>query len=729
MKQVIQTLKTGIIDVQDVPVPSLSDKFVLVNNMVSVLSAGTEKTKIDMGKKNLLQKAKARPDLVKQVIKKVRAEGLAKTWQTVQTRLDSPSPLGYSSAGEVIAVGGLVKGVNVGDRVACGGAGYANHADFVSVPNNLVARLPEGVDFKEGAFATIGAIAMQGVRLAQPLLGETFMVIGLGLIGQITVQLLKANGCRVIGTDLDDKMVDLAAQFGATGVRASDDAERICSDLTGGHGVDGVIICAGTNSNGPIELSGEITRNKGRVVIVGAVRMDIPREPFFKKEISLVISRSYGPGRYDPDYEEDGNDYPIGYVRFTEQRNMESFLGLIAENKLDIGTLITHQFTVDQAPEAYDLIEGRKSEPYLGIILNYEHSTSEADKEVRRIEVSPGIGKEGNIGISCFGAGNYATASLLPCLREDGDLKLVGLVTASGRTAKGVADRFGFSFCADKFDQLLGHDTDAVMIITRHDLHASSVVGALSANKHVYVEKPLALNAEELCAIDNAWQKSDSGQLMTGYNRRYAPLTKKTVEFFSDVREPRVVNIRVNAGHIPDDHWIQNPTAGGGRLIGEGCHFVDLAAALTDSLPVRVFASGSAKASKSPLINDNVIIHLSMKNGSIANIVYTANGSKAMKKEYIEVFGGGRSAVLDDFKEVRFYKGDNQTSKHSLRAQDKGQKDMLAEWINGLKTGVPCLAYDIQMQTALATIMAVESMASGCPLTVSLESIRDNARN
>ena len=475
MKQVTQTLKTGVVEINDVPIPTLSDKFILVRNLASVISAGTEKTKIDMGKKSLLQKAKARPDLVKQVIKKIQTEGLAKTMQTVKARLDSPSPLGYSCAGNVLAVGGLVDGIFPGDRVACGGAGYANHAELIAVPRNLVVKVPANVSDEEAAFATMGAIAMQGLRLAKPLLGETFLVLGLGLIGQITAQLLRANGCNVIGIDLDNNLVGLAEKFGARGIRSSEDATQACLDLTGGHGVDGVIVCAGTSSNGPIELCGEVTRIKGRVVVVGAVKMDIPREPYFKKEISVVISRSYGPGRYDPFYEEGGNDYPIGYVRFTEQRNMESFLGLVADKKMDIKGLITHRFKLEQAPEGYAIIEGKKTEHYLGIILEYGKVPHGLTQQANRIAVNTKKIDKQKIGISFFGAGNYATASLLPVLKGMVDVEFRGLVTASGRTAQGIAKQFGFAFCADKYQELLVDDTDAIMVTTRHDSHGVAV--------------------------------------------------------------------------------------------------------------------------------------------------------------------------------------------------------------------------------------------------------------
>jgi predicted dehydrogenase/threonine dehydrogenase-like Zn-dependent dehydrogenase len=716
MKQVTQTLKTGVVEVNEVPVPGLSDKFVLVRNTVSVISAGTEKTKIDMGKKNILQKAQARPDLVKQVIKKIQTEGFSKTLQTVNSRLSSPSPLGYSCAGEVIAVGGLVSGIAPGDRVACGGANYANHAEFVAIPKNLVVKIPAVVSDEEAAFATVGSIALQGVRLADPKLGETFLVLGLGLLGQIAVQLLRANGCNVIALDLDHSLVDLAQRFGAIGIGKGVDAAIACKDLTGGVGVDGVLVCAGSSSNQPIELCGAVTREKGRVVVVGAVRMDIPREDYFKKEISIVISRSYGPGRYDPFYEEGGNDYPIGYVRFTEQRNMGAFLDLIAQKRIDVQSLITHRFDINHAAKAYSLIEGHKTEPYLGIVLQYKASLG-AGQAVRIPTSSQPIDKS-KIGISFFGAGNYATASLLPPLQGMSHVEFRGLVTASGRTAQGVARQFGFSFCAGSFDELLEADTDAVAITTRHDTHASYVSAALRSRKHVYVEKPLALNIDGVKDIFEAIRENGSSQLMIGFNRRFSPCTSAVVKHFSGVKSPLVVNIRINSGAIPSDHWIQDPVVGGGRIIGEGCHFVDLASALVSSNVRSIYCIGSAKENKSAMLNDNVLISMTFYNGSIANIIYTADGSKAMPKEYIEVFGGGRSAVIDDFKSVDLFDGDADGRKIKLGAQNKGQKEMLQAWMDGIRSGVPCVSVECLLTTSMATIMAVESMTLGQPLTV-----------
>ena len=718
MKQVTQTLKTGVVEVNDVPVPSLSDSFVLVANRSSVISAGTEKTKIDMGKKNLLQKARARPDLVKQVLKKIQTEGFAKTFQTVNSRLNSPSPLGYSCAGSVVAVGGLVAGIKPGDRVACGGADYANHADYVAVPKNLVVRVPDAVTNEEAAFTTVGSIALQGVRLAEPKLGETFLVLGLGLLGQIAVQLLRANGCHVLATDLDASLVTKAQSFGAVGIAPGADVVATCLNATGSHGVDGVLVCAGSSSNQPIELCGAVTRSKGRVVVVGAVRMDIPREDYFKKEISVVISRSYGPGRYDPAYEENGHDYPLPYVRFTEQRNMQTFLELIAQGRVDVKSLITHRFSVEEAAQAYSIIEGKKTEPYLGIVLNYQPESLQ--EQAARISTASEPVKKEKIGVSFVGAGNYATASLLPPMRDSGEVDFRGLVTSSGRTAQGVASQFGFRFCAGQLGELLADDTDAVVITTRHDAHARAVIASLNAHKHVYVEKPLALNVQELAGVHQAFAQSNGVQLMVGFNRRFAPCTQDVVKHFAGVNSPLVVNIRVNAGAIPATHWIQDPKVGGGRLIGEGCHFVDLAMALTRSAPKSIFAVGTDKSDKSALLNDNVMISMTFENGSVANIAYVADGSKAMSKEFVEVFGGGKAATINDFREVKLFDGDSNEQTLKKSGQDKGQKAMLAAWVQGLKTGQPCVAYETLMQASLATVLAVESLTVAAPLAVDL---------
>jgi polar amino acid transport system substrate-binding protein len=722
MKQVTHTLKDGQVAVAEVPVPTLTDRFVLVRTTASVISAGTEKTKIDMGQKSLWQKARSRPDLVRQVVRKLRTEGLGKTLATVNTRLAAANPLGYSSSGVVLAVGGLVDGIEPGDRVACGGVGYANHAEVAAVPRNLVVKVPAGVSDEEAAFATLGAIALQGVRLADPKLGEAVLVLGLGLLGQIAVQLLRANGCRVLGTDLDPSLVALAERFGAVGIPAAD-APRACREHTAGMGVDAVLVCAGTASNQPIELCGEVTREKGRVVVVGAVRMDIPREDYFRKEISVVISRSYGPGRYDPQYEESGHDYPFGYVRFTEQRNMQTIVDLIATGRLDVKGLITHRFALEDAARAYALIEGEKREPYLGIVFRY--SAAGGTAAAPRIKIAPHAVNRARVGVSLVGAGNYATATLLPPLRDHAAVQLRGLITASGRSAAGVARQFGFVFCAAEVGEVLADDTDAVLIASRHDTHAAYAVQALRAGKHVYVEKPLGLSLEELDQVAEAIAHAPDRQLMVGFNRRFAPLTREVQRHFAAVRSPRLVSIRVNAGAIPREHWIQDPDVGGGRVIGEACHFVDLACALIGAAPRRVHAIGAQRPGVPPLLNDNVSIGLTFEDGSVANIVYVADGAKGMPKEQVEVFGGGRSARIDDFREAWLYEGDGGPRHVRGGAQDKGQRAMLEAWVAGLRSGQAALDFASAYASSAATIAAVESMTLGEPVAVAPIGHRD----
>ena len=720
MKQVTQTFKTGLIEVDEVPIPSLEDKFILVQNNFSVISAGTEKTKIDIGKKNLIQKAKARPDLVRQVIKKLKNDGLKKTFKTVNTRLNAPSPLGYSSSGIVVAVGGMVEGIQPGDRVACAGAGYANHAEYVAVPQNLVAKIPNNVKDESAAFTTIGSIALQGLRLAAPKIGETFLVIGLGLLGQITVQLLKANGCKVIGTDLDNELVSLSESFGAIGVIKQNKLNSICMEHTK-NGVDGVIVCAGSQSNQIIETCGKVTREKGRVVVVGAVKMDIPREDYFKKEINIVISRSYGPGRYDQSYEEGGNDYPIGYVRFTEQRNMVTFLDLIAQEKINIDNLITHRFHIEDAPEAYKLIEGEKIEPYLGILLKYDKNLFSTNRfnSIAKAKIKPSLNNK--ISISFFGAGNYATASLLPHLKSSKKVFLNGILTASGHTASSVSKQFGFSFCSDSFSELLTDSTDAIMIASRHDSHCSAVCEALEARKHVYVEKPLALSIEELSKVHHSYSKATESHLMVGFNRRFAPASLMIKEHFKDVESPIVINIRVNAGQISDEHWIQNPQIGGGRIIGECCHFIDLAANIANSHVSSIFASGTSSNEKSSITNDNANISLKFTNGSVASITYSAHGSVAMPKESIEIMGGGLAAHIYDFQEIVLFHKDGSLSRKKMRFQDKGQQLMLHEFIVALIDGKPCVDYYSLINSSLASILAIESMMTGMPMKTNLD--------
>lgn len=722
MKQVVQTMRDGHLRVEEVPAPELAERFVLVETISSVISAGTEKTKVDMGKKSLLEKARARPDLVKQVLQKVRSDGFAATLRTVNARLDSAAPLGYSSAGRVLAIGREVVGVRPGDLVACAGAGYANHAEVVAVPRNLVARVPDGVAAEEAAFATLGSIALQGVRLADPKLGETVLVIGLGLLGQIAVQLLGASGCKVIGSDLATDLCNRAAAGGVLAMPPGAGLVDACRRVTKGHGVDAVLICAGTSSNEPIELAGSVVRERGRVVVVGAVGMTIPREPYFKTEASIVISRSYGPGRYDPAYEESGHDYPYGYVRFTEQRNLETFLDLVAARRIDVSSLITHRFRLEDAVDAYALIEGEKREPYLGIVLEYAHDSNAVpvgpakEKSVARVE---GDGLE----LSLYGAGNYATATLLPSLVEaaksEPGLVLDRIATPSGRSAWQVGEKFGFREAVSTLDELLAGSCHGVMIATRHGNHAAATLSALAAGKHVYVEKPLALTLTQCWEIAAALERRPDLQLLVGFNRRFSPLVEKAREHLRGA-QPMVISVRVNAGRIPSDSWIHDPEQGGGRLIGEGCHFIDLISAIADSPIVRVTARAARVDERSALDNDNVVVTVELGDGSIGAVIYESVGPKAVAKEYIEVFGGGRAAIIDDFKELRLYEGDRTVSTIRLPRQDKGQTSMLRAWLSALRSGRRVVSSESLLGSSIAAIRAVESIAVDGPLTIDL---------
>jgi polar amino acid transport system substrate-binding protein len=581
MKIVMQSYRTGELKLQEAPPPQLRDGHVLVKTAYSLISAGTEKTKIDTAEKSLLGKAKARPDLVQQVIRRAKREGLWKTWQLVSERLNTPLAMGYSSAGIVIDTMGDVGDVRPGDRVACGGS-HANHAEVVCVPKNLIVPVPEGVGTDHAAFATLGAIAMQGVRQAEARLGEKVLVIGLGLVGLLTLQILKAAGCKVFGIDLDPSKLGLAGSLGCDTTALVDDSELEEKILlfTNGYGVDSTIITAGTSSNQPIEQAAELTREKGRVVVVGVTKMDIPREPFYMKELELRMSRSYGPGRYDSTFEEAGNDYPYAYVRFTETRNMSSFLDLVAAGIVRLDPIITHRFSIQDAATAYDIMRGSRKENYLGILLEYNRDISTAST---RIEMRPEPITSAAINLGVIGAGKYATANLLPHLKNQPEIALGAICTASGLTAVNVAERFGFR-AADADADAVIRGSDAILIATRHNDHASYAVKALLQGRAVFVEKPLVVNWEQLDQITSA--AASGGSVMVGFNRRFSPMVESIRDHISSTVGPKQILIRVNAGPIPMDHWMQDARIGGGRLIGEACHFVDLALYLSGA-PIR----------------------------------------------------------------------------------------------------------------------------------------------
>ena len=721
MKQLVQTMKTGELRLEDAPVPTPEDRFALVRTTASVVSAGTERMLVEMGEKSLLGKAMARPDLVRKVIDKARREGIRKTMQTVEARLSGPSPLGYSAAGVVEQAGSLVPGLRPGDRVACAGAGFANHAEFNVVPGNLLARIPDNVSDEEAAFSTLGSIALQGQRLADPKLGEVFLVIGLGLLGQLAAQLLQANGCRVIGFDPADIMVRRAEEIGVKATTDTEAVRSLCLDETSGHGVDGVLICAATASNDPVTLAGEVTRENGRVVAVGAVGTGLPRDPYFRKEIAFHISRSYGPGRYDADYEIGGMDYPYGYVRFTEQRNMAAFLDLISAGRIDVKRLITHRFAFDDALEAYSLIKGERKEPYLGILLTYSGKAQAAPV----IQPSPAVVSSGKVGLSVIGAGAYATGVLLPAFQKQGGFDFRAVATGAGRAAPTVAQKFGFAGGAVAADKVMGGDSDVIAILTRHDSHAALATEALTAGKHVYIEKPLAMDMAGLKAVQRAYRTAGDRQVMVGFNRRFSPLVQEVQAFLKPVAGPRTIVIRINAGVIPRDHWTQDPERGGGRIIGEACHFVDLAQALADSDVTAISAISHGGTAIPAQLADDVSLSLIMANGSIATIIYTASGPNAVDKEYIEVFAGGRAAVIRDFREGSLFGTTGRAKKIGGGGQDKGQAAMIAAFAAGLKSGKPALTAESAMLTTLATFSAIAAIGSGKTQPVSLSDLDD----
>jgi predicted dehydrogenase/threonine dehydrogenase-like Zn-dependent dehydrogenase len=699
MKQVVQNYRSGELKLWEVPAPACGAGKVLVAVQRSLISAGTEKLVIDLAKASLAGKAVSRPDLVHQILTKVKREGLVPTLEKVFVKLDHPAPLGYSVAGRVIAVGGGVTGVKVGDRVACAGAGYANHAEIVAVPKNLVARVPDGVDDEDASFVTLGAIALQGVRQAQPTLGERFVVLGLGLIGQITVQLLKANGCKVIGYDPDAQKCDLAERLGAD-VIATGDVREAAAAFTSGLGADGVIVAASTKSGEPVNTAADLCRMKGRVVVVGMVGLDLARDAFYKKELDLRLSMSYGPGRYDPLYEEGGQDYPFAYVRWTEQRNMQAFLELVAESRVTPKALITHRFPIAQAEEAYALLEG--AEPYLGIIFEYPETT---EMPTRTLRLAPLPKRAGKGVVAFIGAGNFARSVLIPAFKAQEGATLAAVVTATGLSATAAAKKFGFARATTDIEEVMADpEIDTVVIATRHNLHAGLIAQALAQGKHVFCEKPLATNAVGLETVAAAHATSRS-QLCVGFNRRFSSFVRRAREAFAGRGAPLVMLYRVNAGPIPKDSWVQNEE-GGGRIIGEVCHFIDTMVALCGALPERL----SAIAAKDHA--DALTIQIAFADGSIGAIVYSSLGDPSFPKEYLEVFAAGSVVTIDDYRRMTITSSGKSKSYRTFR-QDKGHRACIDAFIRAvLQVGPPAIAFEELEAVTRATFDIEASLRS-----------------
>ena len=715
MKQVIQNFKTGELSVAEVPAPALSRGFVLVRNHFSLISAGTERSTVATAQASLLGKARQRPDLVRQVIDSVRSNGLLETLNRVRTKLETLKELGYSSAGTVLASCDDQGRFHPGDRVACGGGGYASHAGVVAVPQNLVVKVPDAVGLDAAAFTTLGAIAMQGVRQANPKIGEFVCVIGLGLLGQITAQILRANGCQVFGVDTSTSMVSLAAGNSCHEARSRTDTglDSAFAIFTEGHGFDSVIITAAAQSADPVELATAILRQKGTIVVVGAVPMNIPREPhFYKKELELKISCSYGPGRYDNVYEEQGHDYPYGYVRWTENRNMQSFVTLLSDGSVDVQPLITHVFDIEQAGKAYDIVTGKVSEPHLGIVLKYPEIP-----ETRNTAATPKVtlGSVQKPTIAFIGAGSFAQKFLIPFARENGEL--VSVATIRGVTAKSVADKFGFkSYSTNTQEVLADSAVNTVFIATRHDTHATFAAAALEAGKNVFVEKPLALAQDELVKVVEVARLQNNCRLMVGYNRRFSPLARQAKATFEPIPAPLLINYRVNAGFLPREHWTQTEQ-GGGRILGEVCHFVDLLQYLTGSEPTHLHAISVSGNNAQMPDEDNVIISLSFRNGSVGQISYIACGDKSLSKERIEIFGGGQSFIIDDFRVGEHYANG---SRHRLKLPGKGHKQEVAAFLKAVNDGGPSpISLGSLVLTSAAMFAILDSLRTGLPQTVS----------
>ncbi|MFB6317442.1 bi-domain-containing oxidoreductase [Saccharicrinis sp. FJH54] len=698
MKQLTQQLKSGKMEIVEVPFPALNKGYIMVRNHYSVISSGTEGKTVTDARKGYIAKARSRQKEVKQVISMIKSNGLLPTYKFVMNKLEAPSALGYSTSGEVIAVGEGVNEYQVGDWVACGG-NTASHADVISVPVNLAVKVPKSVDLKQAAFSTLASIAIQGIRQSNLRFGENCLIIGMGIIGQLTYKIMEASGINPLGIDVSETQLTLARKAGLNSVynRSQDGLEEIISAFTGGIGIDAVIITAGTSSIDPVEFAGKVARKKGRIVVVGAVPTGFSRENYYKKELELVMSSSYGPGRSDLNYEEKGQDYPVGYVRWTENRNMQSYIRLLENNRINISSMISHTFDLADSPDAYDLILS-KSEPYSGILINYDlESTLNKDVLLRSDTISV---DEVNVGF--IGAGTFAQGTLLPAMKDK--CNFIGVATSRGNTAKYVGDKYGFNYCAESADKLLGDETiNTVFVTTRHNLHAQYVIEALTKNKNVFVEKPLAMNFKELKDIKKSFDRSQ-GNVMVGFNRRFAPAVQELKKHFSD-NVPKSIVIRVNSGIMPKEHWVNDPEIGGGRIIGEACHFIDLAMFLSSSSIISV----SAETMKDPNdLNNTVAINLKMKDGSIASVNYFANGNKEVRKEYIEVYSAGVVGRIDDFKELSIFGKKVINTKY--KSVDKGHRHCVQTFLTSIMEGKCPISFEESYLSTLATLKAVQSI-------------------
>lgn len=719
MKQVLQSLKTGATEVAEIPCPAVKRGQLLIRSTRTLVSAGTERMLVEFGKAGWIEKARLQPDKVRMVLDKIKTDGLMPTLEAVFSKLEQPLPLGYCNVGVVMEVGGGVSDFSVGDRVASNG----KHAEVVSVPMNLCAKAPEKVSDEEATFTVIGAIGLQGIRLAQPTLGEAVVVTGLGLIGLVTVQLLRAHGCRVLGIDFDPEKLALARQFGAEGVNlsAGEDPVAAANAFSRGRGVDAVLITASTQSSEPVHQAALMCRKRGRIVLVGVTGLELSRADFFEKELSFQVSCSYGPGRYDANYEEKGFDYPAGFVRWTEQRNFEAVLDMMADGRLDVRPLISHRFDIDAAEQAYALVGG--AGPSLGILLQYPTEAQKPEAALRRstVELIPHPrpfsaeerGKKEAV-VAFIGSGNYATAVLIPAFKEAG-ARLRTVASSGGVSGVHAGRKFGFEATTTDTESVFSDsEINTVVIATRHDSHARLVCQALNAGKDVFVEKPMALTLPELKDIEKAHAVAVEGGhnplVMVGFNRRFAPQVQKMKALLAGVKEPKAFVMTVNAGALPPEHWTHDSAVGGGRIVGEGCHFIDLLRFLGDS-PIRGFQAVSiGKVPGMAVTEDKASITLRFEDGSIGTIHYLANGHKSFPKERLEVFAGGRILQLDNYRKLKGF-GWPGFRTMNLWRQDKGQKGCAASFVQAVERGGNApIPFEVLMEVSRVSIEVAEAL-------------------
>jgi predicted dehydrogenase/threonine dehydrogenase-like Zn-dependent dehydrogenase len=725
MKQVIENLKTGTVSVVEAPVPLCGANDVLVRTVASLISPGTEKLMIEMGRKSLAGKALARPDLVSLAYRKAKREGFLRVFRESLSRLDEPLPLGYSSAGEVIAVGPRVVGISVGDAVACAGHSYASHAEIVAVPQELCVKLPrtEGgqtIPYEEAAFVMLGGIALHGIRCADLAFGERVAVIGLGLLGLLTVQLARSYGCHVYGIDIEPGKVRLAKKLGCSTalVLGKDDVESALLDLTEGRGVDSVIVTAAAKNNSPILLAERIARQRGKIVLVGVADISLTRKAFWDKELTFTVSKASGPSTGISGAHE---ALPFELVRWTEKRNLEEFIRLVASGSVRVGDLITHRLPIDHAVDAYEMIlKGR--ERYIGVLITYPQDVSrETAVRVGKKEGSMTIpstdeGLRRNVGV--IGAGMFTKNILLPAAKKVKGLRFVGIAAGHGVSSRHVGEKFGFEYATSDASEILNdRSIGSVFITTRHNLHTQFVNEALKAGKHVFVEKPLCLTHEELRDLEETFKTSREGLMfMVGFNRRYSVLSQELKKAFEKRNSPLVSHFRVNAGFIPAEHWTQDPDVGGGRIIGEVCHFVDYLQFLTDSDPVKVFAQSIGGTTGRFLQDDNVVLSFQFADGSVGSITYAGQGTKMFSRERLEVFCGESVAVLDDFRSLEIITG-TRRRKRRLWSQDMGYRNELEYFINASPDSSAERFQQVAL-TTLATFAAVESLRTGRPIDI-----------